>query len=469
MASASKTPLEMLGPGPPTRKQKRPPTGTAKAFLSPLPKPSLLELGGRELVPIPSTSMRSPASMSIAPGPAPFKAPASLLEYASPASLWSLSPIDREELLPPDASRRIDLTREQLRSRATALAKERKAAKRSTRKHVKGIRKTFTTPSRPPPISSTMRTASFSTPPPTVTPATSSGTGSTASKSASIENRSSGAVRGPITSASTKPPAGKKLIDTLYRTPQTGLVGVLAWLFGKTRSRRWNDVDWDAIRSLGEALQPAADAYRTQFPEEAHGAGGITWYPITSGQRSPAELLGTDALSPDQAEQLAELHNVEQLLEHLADLESAYLEARSCLSREAKVAIRRRILQLRKLADAPQTIPGVSLCAAGLTREGDTSGTPNVCGWPAVREEIRRVKQACQQSYDPDWPKGRVRELADCAEHRCTGRDQDRAGALLEAFPSAVLAPEEDARALPSLLASALAPDHDEPDDEIPF
>lgn len=187
---------------------------------------------------------------------------------------------------------------------------------------------------------------------------------------------------------------------------------MLVYLYGKAgKSRRYADVPWDTIQS-----------YLSLVWNTAHGGGAaqadqgapISWWPLASGHYggSGSEMLAA----------VVEEHGVTKA-QHIADSETSkrlYEMARSldrilsppkgpagargrkilrCIPGDHRKLIRHRARVLREWAQYPERIPEWS-CVPENWGSLDTYA----CSFPGLREDVARIRAACEEPYDPEWP-----------------------------------------------------------------
>ncbi len=234
--------------------------------------------------------------------------------------------------------------------------------------------------------------------------------------------------------------SGKRFVR-LSRTPRgeeilsSGTGGsiardMLAYLFGQAgRHRRWRDVSWSLVDSyvsrITDVMQDEA-----QRQGEVAPAGGVQWYPLSSGVYSPEEVvaLAVDELGEAKARKLAAWLNSQSLYDMADRLDDVLhppkgssgkgaRRAKKCLGKAERAVVRRRVALLRRWAAFPDEVP-VWACVAN--RETESTAVP-VCMYPSLESEVRRTMAACDVPYDPNWP---------LAEHdvRCARGDADESG-----------------------------------------
>lgn len=205
---------------------------------------------------------------------------------------------------------------------------------------------------------------------------------------------------------------------------------MLAYLFGQAgKHRRWRDVPWSMVDGyvdrIADVMQDEAQRQGVVSP-----AGGVQWYPLSSGVYPPEEVvtLAVDELGEAKAQRLADWLNSQSLYD-LADRLDDVLHppkgskgkgarrAKKCLGKAERATVRRRVTLLRHWAAHPDEVPTWACVAS---RETESTAVP-VCMFPAVEDEVRRTMAACDVAYDPNWP---------IAEHeiRCGRGEADESG-----------------------------------------
>jgi len=220
----------------------------------------------------------------------------------------------------------------------------------------------------------------------------------------------------------------RKLADTPKGAQITSVAGALKYLFGRNRSRRWSEVEWDEVDRLMDMLGER-HVLRERLGSEAEvgyfeaGDAVVTeayWKPVYAyGELSEATidfdtLMG---LRPDIAHevrvQLAAHSDLSE--EGLLELENAYRAVKKQLSPRDRRVIERRIATFREWAQYPRRIPTWALTPDERTR-GYTYRIPSL----AMQTE--RLLAVPDEGYEPNWPiEERRVALAD-------GRDPDTIG-----------------------------------------
>jgi len=103
-----------------------------------------------------------------------------------------------------------------------------------------------------------------------------------------------------------------------------------------------------------------------------------------------------EQMTPKAAEEAARIHNQEALAEIAGELAEAYKAARKCLGPDARKAIRTRAKLVADLAKHPARLWHLRLCVP--------EGTTRLCGLPVLVTELERVRKACEEGYEIDWP-----------------------------------------------------------------
>ena len=108
----------------------------------------------------------------------------------------------------------------------------------------------------------------------------------------------------------------------LQAQPADAICKTLQAIFGRTRSRRWDEVDWPLIERLGESLQPYFEPYDPSEPSRP----GLYWRPFLGE-------LDSDALAeldPDTLGQVADCESRRELGAALERLREVYAANRKC-------------------------------------------------------------------------------------------------------------------------------------------
>ena len=200
---------------------------------------------------------------------------------------------------------------------------------------------------------------------------------------------------------------GREILAAFESGDEGGAREFLVWLFSRNRGKRWEDVNWAAVESLGELLAETCEDEKGRSQDRSMQCTGWTWYPPAANLRPLAEIL--EDLSPKAAQQIENAHYKKQLGELVASLRRAFKKGRDCLPPQTRKTIERRIAYLAKLGKESWRIPGATICGEDQ-KTGD-----RFCGFPAVRAEVAQLKRACEFGYDPNWPmaEGLSEESAD--------------------------------------------------------
>jgi hypothetical protein len=181
----------------------------------------------------------------------------------------------------------------------------------------------------------------------------------------------------------------KRLLDTAKgraiwdahkgATRSKGPLAALTWILGRNRSRRWSDVEWDLVRGYEEALR-AGDPDLALPPLDL---------PVEAAETDAEELAMIEETQGTEAARLAATRqNVATLDEYRDELREAYRQASRCIDREERRVIQRRIRDLAELVSDDEAINNETLCEP----RGDTW----LCDFPGIRDEIRRIRDACE-------------------------------------------------------------------------
>lgn len=180
----------------------------------------------------------------------------------------------------------------------------------------------------------------------------------------------------------------KKGQAILEAPPAEAIRKTLQVIFGRTRSRRWEEVDWPLIERLGEALQPYFEPCDPREPNRP----GLYWRPFLGE-------LDADALAeldPDTLARVADCESRRELAAGLERLRKTYEASRTCLSPRLRRMVERRLQEWETWHDDPSVIP-VSACAPDPHTGGMT------CDYPALFAELRQLQAACEAGYNPLW------------------------------------------------------------------
>jgi len=187
----------------------------------------------------------------------------------------------------------------------------------------------------------------------------------------------------------------KKGQTILEAPPAAAIRKTLQAIFGRTRSRRWDEVDWPLIERLGDALQPYFEPYDASEPNRP----GLYWRPYLGD-------LDADALTelePDTLRQLADCESRRELAAALESLRETYAANHSCLEPRLRRLVERRLQEWETWRDDPGAIPA-SACAPDPHTGGMT------CDYPALFGELRELRAACEAGYNPQWATTHVHE-----------------------------------------------------------
>ncbi|MEX1364432.1 MAG: hypothetical protein AB1Z98_15005, partial [Nannocystaceae bacterium] len=182
-----------------------------------------------------------------------------------------------------------------------------------------------------------------------------------------------------------KTATGKRILEQKHAA--IAIRQTLAYLMGKAKTRRWEDVPWDQVDRLGEALERYYEA-----PGSEAGQPGIYWRPFTGTVR--AEDL--DAMTPEQREAIRAQEAAQEIGEQLEQLREAYARAKDCLPKEVRRVIERRIAEWTRWVKDPTEIPGYAC-------EPDPHTAGYLCNYPSVAGELSELRRSCEEAYDPNW------------------------------------------------------------------
>jgi len=184
-----------------------------------------------------------------------------------------------------------------------------------------------------------------------------------------------------------KSAAGRKILESGQGRPQ--ILAALQWVFQQAPGRRWDAVDWTAIDDLGALLEPHYEP-----PAREPGTPGLYWQPIIGAGKPVSERL--EELEPPELLELGQLESAEGLRVALEELRETYEETRECLSPRLRATVERRIAEWSRWDEDPTEIPAYAC-------EPDAASGGYVCNYPLVTGELRELRGACRQAYDPDW------------------------------------------------------------------
>lgn len=152
-------------------------------------------------------------------------------------------------------------------------------------------------------------------------------------------------------------------------------------VFGHASGRRWDRVDWDAIRSLGETL--------VEFASEGAGAGagGWTWYPIAL-EDDDAKIL--DRLSvdgdTDAYRRFAASLSAQEVQDVVARYAGEVKRLAACMPAHRRRVVEARINEIRQWqADGiPEHVCGQRVYAG------------HTCDLEPLHGELQRLREACE-------------------------------------------------------------------------
>jgi hypothetical protein len=174
---------------------------------------------------------------------------------------------------------------------------------------------------------------------------------------------------------------------------------LFTWIFSRARDKRWTSVDWGMVDRLEEAIRSTPGA--PELPPIEHRPAAAV----------EAAALALEHMTPKAAEEAARVHNQEQLAELAAELAEAYKAVRKCVGPEARKAIRTRAKLVADLAEHPARLWRLRLCIP--------EGTTRLCGLPVLVTELERVRKACEEGYEINWP------IVEAAEAQKAGRHEE--------------------------------------------
>lgn len=181
--------------------------------------------------------------------------------------------------------------------------------------------------------------------------------------------------------------AGRKILSARQGEPQ--ILAALQWVFQQAKGRRWDAVNWDDVEELGQSLEPLYEP-----PAREAGTPGLYWWPVVGAGKPVAERL--EELEPFEALELGRAESAAELERTLDELRETYAATRDCLSPRLRATVERRLEQWGAWVDDPEAIPAYAC-------EPDPASQGYVCNYPIVAGELRELRGACRQSYDPDW------------------------------------------------------------------
>ncbi len=178
---------------------------------------------------------------------------------------------------------------------------------------------------------------------------------------------------------------GKRVLAR--RSARGKIEGALAMVFAATRPKRWDAVDWSEVRRLESSLEP----YYEPFSSREAQAPGLYWKPLAA---VGPEDVGN--LSPEAANLFwAEQHR-KQIRELVARLRSTFKAKSKCLTPAQRKHVRARISEWSRWAKDPSKVPTYAC-------DPDPSTGGMVCDYPRIEGELRRLREACRDKYDPTW------------------------------------------------------------------
>ena len=189
--------------------------------------------------------------------------------------------------------------------------------------------------------------------------------------------------------------ATKKGQAILEASPAEAIRKTLQVIFGRTRSRRWDEVDWPLLEHLGESLQPYFEPYDPSEPSQS----GLYWRPFLGDL--DAQALAE--LDPDTLAQVADCESRRELAAALENLRETYAAKRSCIDAKMRRVIEQRLREWSAWQEDPSSAPP-SACAPDHHTGGMT------CDYPSLFGELRQLQAACEVGYDPDWAEPLARE-----------------------------------------------------------
>lgn len=188
---------------------------------------------------------------------------------------------------------------------------------------------------------------------------------------------------------------------------------MLKYLFGSAgRRRRWKDVPWymvdEYISQVGEVIEGEASRQHIST-----GALAAAVRPLGSGDVEPGEFFAraSDEIGLAKAQKAADVKNSQFLWSLVSTLEEilkppkgpAGKEARAtlkCIPTAHRKLLRHRIRVLTEWAKWPTLVPEWA-CVPDERYQG-----AEVCSYPALSEDVLRVREACDEPYDVTWPEG---------------------------------------------------------------
>lgn len=167
------------------------------------------------------------------------------------------------------------------------------------------------------------------------------------------------------------------------RQGQPQIEAALRWVFGQAKGRRYAAVPWHEIDRLEAALQPH---------HEGDGPGGLTWRPETG----TLDVETLDRMDPVLRRRVRDYEAHVGLRQAIADLRESYRRTSKCIPPELRRTVLHRITAWSRWEHAPSRIPAYAC-------EPDERSGGHLCNFPAVEGELRALRRACEEAYDPDW------------------------------------------------------------------
>jgi len=186
-----------------------------------------------------------------------------------------------------------------------------------------------------------------------------------------------------------KTAAGRAIFGARMGEPQ--IKAALRWVFAQAEGRRWDRVPWREISGLEDALEPYFEA-PTSGAESA--TRGLVWRPNIG----PVDAKTLDALPSNVRQRVRDYEAHVEIKEALSELKDAYRRTSECIPAPLRRTALHRIKAWSSWAKAPSEIPGYA-CEPDPTTGGHT------CNYPVIAGELRALRRACDDAYDPDWPR----------------------------------------------------------------
>ena len=157
------------------------------------------------------------------------------------------------------------------------------------------------------------------------------------------------------------------------------ILAALRNVFGHAKGRRWDRVDWDAIRALGETL--------AEFAGEDAGTGGWTWFPIAI-EDDDAKILDRLSVEGDPeayrrfAASLSE-REVEQVAQTYAEEVGRLAQ---CMPPQRRTIVQERLAEILtwKTKGIPDSVCGQKVYAG------------HTCDLEPLHGELRQLRDACE-------------------------------------------------------------------------